>query len=39
MYSSFDNYYEVIGVFLDTTKALDKVWYEGIIWKLKCDRK
>ena len=30
---------DVKGVFLDISKAFDKVWYDGIIFKLKayCD--
>ena len=35
MFSSFDDNYEVRGVFLDISKAFDKVWHEGIIHKLK----
>ena len=35
IFSSFDNNYEVRGVFLDISKAFDKVWHEGIIHKLK----
>ena len=34
-YKSFDEGYEIKGVFLDITKTLDKVWLEGIIFKLK----
>ena len=34
--SSFDDNYEVKGVFPDISKALGKVWHEGIIHKLKC---
>ena len=26
---------KVTGVFLDISKAFDKVWHDGIIWKLK----
>ena len=32
---SFDVGYEVRGVFLDISKAFDKVWHEGLIFKLK----
>ena len=35
MFSSFDDNYEGRGVFLDISKAFDKVWYEEIIYKLK----
>ena len=35
MFSSFDDNYKVRGVFLDISKASDKVWHEGIIHKLK----
>ena len=34
-YKSFDDGFEVTGVFLDTSKAFDKVWYGGLIFKLK----
>ena len=34
-YQSFDAGYEVRGVFLDISKAFDKVWHEGLIFKLK----
>ena len=33
--SSFDDNYEVRGVFLDISKASDKLWHEGIIHELK----
>ena len=33
--TSFDNGLEVISIFLDISKALNKVWYEGLIFKLK----
>ena len=35
IYQSFDDNYEVRGVFLDISKAFDKVWHEGLIFKLK----
>ena len=35
IYKSFDDGYEVRGVFLDTSKAFDKVWHNGLIYKLK----
>ena len=34
MYSSFDECLEVRGVFLDSSKAFDKVWHDDIIFKL-----
>ena len=33
--SALDNNKEVRVVFLDISKAFDKVWYDGIIYKLK----
>ena len=34
-YKSFDCGYEVRSVFLDISKAFDKVWHDGIIFKLE----
>ena len=34
IYDSLDNGLEVRGVFLDVSKACDKVWHEGLILKL-----
>ena len=31
IYKSFDDGYEVRSVFLDISKAFDKVWYDGLI--------
>ena len=35
IYKSFDNGCEVRGVFLDISKAFDKVWHKGLIYELK----
>ena len=35
IYASLDEEYEVRGAFLDTSKAFDKVWHEGLIFKLE----
>ena len=35
IYKSFDCGYEVRDIFLDILKAFDKVWCEGIIFKLE----
>ena len=35
IYRSFDDGFEVRGVFLDIPKAFDKVWHNGLIYKLK----
>ena len=36
IYEAFENYDETRAVFSDISKAFDKVWHEGIIFKLKC---
>ena len=35
IYSSFDGGFEVRSVILDISKAFDKVWHEGVIFKLQ----
>ena len=35
IYKAFDCSYEVRGVFLDISKVFDKVWHDGIIFKLE----
>ena len=35
IYQSFDDGFEVGGVFLDISKAFGKVWHESLIFKLK----
>ena len=35
IHSSFDMNYNVRSVFSDMSKAFDKVWHDGIIFKLK----
>ena len=38
IYQSFDDGFEVRGVFLDISKAFDKIWHNGLIYKLKQNR-
>ena len=38
VFISFDNGLEVRGLFLDISKAFDKVWHKGLIYKLKQNR-
>ena len=35
IYKSFDDGYEARGVFLDISKAFDKVWHQGLHYKLR----
>ena len=35
IYQSYDDGLETRGVFLDISKAFDRVWHEGLIYKLK----
>ena len=34
IYKSFDEGHEVSGIFFDISKVFDKVWHDGIIFKL-----
>ena len=38
IYKSFDDGWEVRGVSLDISKAFDKVWHQGVLFKLKQNR-
>ena len=35
IYQSFDDSLEVRAIFLDISKAFDKVWHKGLLFKLK----
>ena len=35
IYKSFDDGYKVRGVFLDISKAFNKVWHQGLHYKLR----
>ena len=37
IYESFEKYDETRALFLDISKAFDKVWHDGLIFKLKCN--
>ncbi|CAB4038674.1 Hypothetical predicted protein, partial [Paramuricea clavata] len=36
IYLALENGHEVRMVFLDISKAFDKVWHKGLLYKLKC---
>ena len=35
IYKTFDDGYQVRGIFLDISKAFDKLWHNGLIYKLR----
>ena len=37
IYKTFEKHDETRALFLDISKAFDKVWHEGLIFKLKCN--
>mgnify|MGYP001455559640 CR=1 FL=1 len=37
IYNGFENHDETRAIFLDISKAFDKVWHEGLLYKLKCN--
>ena len=37
IFKGFHDGLEKTGVFLDISKAFDKVWHEGLIYKLRCN--
>ena len=37
IYESFEKHDATRAIFLDISKAFDKVWHEGLIHKLKCN--
>ena len=37
IYESFEKYDETRALFLDISKAFDKVWHEGLVYKLQCN--
>ena len=37
IYKSFESFDETRAIFLDISKAFDKVWHNGVIHKLKCN--
>ena len=37
IYESFENHHETRAIFLDISKAFDKVWHDGLLFKLACN--
>ena len=37
IFKGFDNGLEIRGIFLDISKAFNKVWHQGLIYKLCCN--
>ena len=37
IYENFEQYAETRALFLDISKAFDKVWHKGLLFKLKCN--
>lgn len=37
IYTAFETFDETRAVFLDISKAFDKVWHQGLLYKLKCN--
>ena len=37
IYGSHEKFVETRSVFLDISKAFDRVWHEGLVYKLKCN--
>ena len=37
IYENFEEHAETRAIFLDISKAFDKVWHDGLIFKLKCN--
>ena len=37
IFESFEVYNDTRAVFLDNSKAFDKVWHDGLVFKLQCN--